>query len=74
MTKYCPSCIPGLQMILFDSKGESPEYGPEAEIDWEFWPFPFAPPPNTWACPRCGHHEAVGMDVQAQMEERPRLL
>lgn len=73
MTKCCPHCTKR-QMILFDDKGQSPEYFQEAEIDWAEWPFEEAPPPNTWTCPRCGYHEPVGMDVVAQMELRPRLF
>lgn len=27
-----------------------------------------------WVCPQCGLEQAVGADVEAQLEERPRLL
>jgi len=57
MIKNCPACLgqgPGLKgrkMILFDAQGKSPEYYPEAPIDWGRWPFKGPSPPNTWASP-----------------------
>lgn len=84
MTKNCPDCRRRL-MLLFDRTGQCPIYSAQApdskenvfdhqRIDWGAWPFQESPPPNTWVCPRCGHHEDVGQDVIAQQEERPRLF
>ncbi len=83
MTKNCPDCI-YRPMLLFDAQGQNETYGAHASIrdnpyvvdriDWGRWPWADAPPPNTWACPRCGHHESVGPDVEAQLEFRPRLF
>ncbi len=73
MTKSCPKCY-GPAMILFDATGLSPDYSPLAGINWEEWPFVGDPKPDTWVCPGCGHWEGIGLDVEAQQENRPRLF
>ncbi len=85
MIKNCPDCI-RVPMLLFDQEGQNQVYSaigagylqsgrPEDPvIDRAYWPWAGSPPPNTWACPRCGHHESVGPDVEAQQEFRPRLF
>ena len=90
MIKSCPTCRYNrgdhLPMMLFDGAGQNeiynkhapdiydPELKEHQNINWDQWPFCGPPPPNTWACPKCGHHEPVAGDVLAQLEDRPRLF
>ena len=36
-------------------------------------PFPSNHLPKAWQCPECGLQCAISQDVQAQIEERPRM-
>ncbi len=61
--RTCPNC--GLPMAFsVDTDGTQSDLEYPASL----------PPPTTWECPQCGSQDAIGADVEAKLEGRPRLL